>query len=107
MDWEVVNGITGAISAISGIGGFAFYKKSESTNSAVSSAIKSNKKIASFIIACAGWALCCLCVLWIFEPFGSYPLPTEYRQFYGVILSFPGLFILFLGLRALKKEFLL
>jgi glucose uptake protein GlcU len=98
MDWEVINGITGLISAmcaVVGIGYFSSYKSDE--NSSEESTLLSKEKLASFVIACSGWALCCLSYLWVFEPYGSFPRDEEYRHLFGVILGFPAVVILLYG----------
>ncbi len=56
------------------------------------------------LLASSGWALCCLCYLWIFEPFGSYPSRWDLKKFYGVILAFPALVVFFLGLKLLRNK---
>jgi len=103
MDWELLNGITGLISAVCAIisaGYFSFHKDgSEETEP---KAVLSARKLASFLVASSGWALCCLSFLWVFEPFGGIPTDDEYRQFYGVILAFPAFVVFNFGLGLLR-----
>ncbi len=98
MDWEIINGITGLVSAICavlGVGYFSSHRRTE--NIANEHTLLSTEKLASFIIACSGWALCCLSFLWVAEPYGSHPRDDEYRHFFGVILGFPALVIFLYG----------
>ena len=98
MDWEVINGITGLVSAIcavAGIGYFSSHKRTE--NGDASPNLLSTERLVSFVIASSGWALCCLSFLWVAEPYGSSPLDGEFRHFFGVILGFPALVIFFYG----------
>ena len=105
MDWGVINGIAGIISsicAIISIGYLATHKtKPTSTQS---SNILTLDKLISFLLACSGWVLICLSFLWAFEPFGTYPLDTEYKQFYGVLLAFPALIIFQFGYKVMQKQ---
>lgn len=105
MNWEVVNGITGLVSAICavlGIGYFGFHKSTTHTNE--NQPILKMDNLVSFVVACSGWALCCLSFLWVVEPFGCCPLPREYQQFFGVILAFPALVIFLFGLNLLQGK---
>ncbi|WP_421722030.1 hypothetical protein [Alloalcanivorax xenomutans] len=105
MDWELLNGITGLISAVCAIisvGYISFHE--ERPGQAGPEAVLSTRKLASFLVACSGWALCCLSFLWVFEPFGRFPLDAEYRQFYGVILAFPAGVLLNFGLGLLRSD---
>ena len=97
MDWEVINGITGLVSAICAVAGIGYFTTHNSSQNNPHSLLSASK-FASFIVACSGWALCCLSYLWIEEPYGSYPRDSEYRQFFGVILAFPAAVILFYGI---------
>lgn len=104
MDWEVINGITGIISAVgafSGVGYVAFGRnKKEASNSNEPLTLG---KLASFSIACSGWALCCLAFLWVMEPYGPYVTDREYQQFFGIIISFPALIVLLFGISLLQS----
>lgn len=103
MDWELINGITGFISAIgafSGIGFVAFGREKEETK--FSHSLISLQKLASFTIACSGWALCCLAFLWVAEPYGPFVTDRNYQQFFGIILAFPALVIFAFGVNLLQ-----
>jgi hypothetical protein len=105
MDWELLNGVTGLISAVCAIisvGYFSFHK--ESPYKTGPEAVLSVRKLASFLVACSGWALCCLSFLWVFEPFGRFPSDAEYRQLYGVILAFPAYVLLNFGMGLLRSN---
>ena len=102
MDWQVVNGITGIVSAIAAVVSVAYIRVSKlPTTEGDGLAALSSYQLASFIIVCSGWALCCLAGLWVFEPFGSYPSPSEYQQLFGVILALPALILLKFGVELL------
>ena len=97
MGWELINGITGIVSAVCaviGIGYFGFHKDTPVEKTT----LLSMHKLMSFVVACSGWALCCLSFLWITEPYGCCPLPSDYQQFFGVILGFPAIVVFMFGL---------
>lgn len=105
MSWEVINGITGLVSALCAllsVGYVSFHRAPQ--KDVESRSILGFHKLASFVIACSGWALCCLSFLWVAEPFGSYPLPLEYQQFYGVIIAFPAIVIFMFGMNLLQGQ---
>lgn len=105
MDWDVVNGFTGIVSAISAIVGLGYsavpHKLDDKSELGLTRYL-STKKIMFFMVACSGWILCCLSYLWIVEPYGSYVSSDNYQQFYGILIAFPALIILFTGLRLLN-----
>jgi len=101
MDWEVINGVTGIVSAVgafSGIRFVAFGKEENSSN------VFGKKKLASFTIASSGWALCCLTFLWVMEPYGPFVTDRDYQQFFGIILAFPAIVILLFGINLMQAE---
>lgn len=101
MDWELINGITGIVSAVSavlGIGYFRFHKETP----AEEASLLSMHKLMSFIVACSGWALCCLSFLWVVEPYGCCPLSSDYQHFFGVMLGFPAIVVFIFGLGLLQ-----
>lgn len=102
MDWEIVNGITGIISAIAAVCGVGYFGTHSSKPKTTEEPILSTHKLASFVVACSGWALCCLSFLWVAEPFGRYPSDGEYQQFFGVILTFPAVVIFRFGIGLLQ-----
>lgn len=104
MDWEIANGITGIISAIAAVCGIGYFGTHSSKRKPKEEPILSTYKIASFVVACSGWALCCLSFLWVIEPFGSYPTSSEYQQFFGIILAFPAIVIFLFGLDLLQVQ---
>lgn len=106
MDWNVVNGIAGIVSAICAVVSLSYlgFERIRSKDSEPSQAIRSFHKFMSFVLASSGWALCCLAVLWIFEPYGCCPTRNEYRQFYGIVLGFPALVIFLAGVALLRGK---
>ncbi|WP_160151765.1 hypothetical protein [Microbulbifer sp. ALW1] len=103
MDWEIVNGVTGLVSASMAILGIFQYRKISSEVSQPKSGNRSQKFYA-FWIASAGWALCCLSYLWLIQPYGMYPSDREYKQFFGIVLGFPALVIFLYGVNLLQGE---
>ncbi|MDX1462202.1 MAG: hypothetical protein R3359_04030 [Marinirhabdus sp.] len=98
MDWKVINGITGLISAICAIAGIGYFSSHKRTqNDEESSNLLSTERLVSFVIASSGWALSCLSFLWVTEPYGAFPSDKEFRHFFGVILGFPALILFFYG----------
>ena len=105
MDWEVINGITGLISAICAVLSIGYiYNRKHSHQTDEQQTILTANNAASFIIACSGWTLCCLSFLWVVEPFGRYPTAEEYQQFYGVIIAFPALVLFRFGVLLLQDR---
>lgn len=101
MDWELINGITGIVSAVCAllsIGYLGFHKGAPVEEAT----LLSLHKLMSFVVVCSGWALCCLSFLWVAEPYGCCPLSSDYRQFFGVILGFPAIVVFMFGLRLLQ-----
>ena len=98
MNWEVINGVTGIIGAISALTSIIYLQKSTKKN-IINNKIISTYKFMSFLLACSGWVLLCLCYLWLFKPYGSYPLPYQYQQFFGFLLIFPAMVLFGFGLK--------
>jgi hypothetical protein len=107
MDWEIVNGVTGLISAVCAVLSIVYLSLQttpERGSEAARQGVISSYKLASFVIACSGWALCCLSFLWVVEPYGSYPSREDYQHFYGIIIAFPAIVILMFGLGLLQEQ---
>ena len=103
MNWELINGITGIVSAICavlGVGYFGFQKGVP----AEEVSILSMRKLMSFVVACSGWALCCLSFLWVAKPYGCCPIPPDYQHFFGVMLGFPATVVFLFGLNLLQGQ---
>ena len=103
MDWELVNGITGLISAICAIVGIGYFGFEKDITPSVEERTSFNmRKLVSFVIACSGWVLCCLSYLWIAEPYGCCMSSSEYQHFYGVVLGFPAVVVFFFGVKLMQ-----
>lgn len=103
MNWEVVNGITGIISASCAIVSIAYFSTHSKQEAAeISSNMLTVQKTMSFLLVCSGWILCCLSFLWLVEPYGSYVSNDDHQNFLGVILALPALIIFLYGLNQLK-----
>ena len=103
MDWEVVNGITGIIGALSAIASIRYistFKKEPLENHK----IVSTYKLMSFLLACSGWILLCFAYLWLFEPFGMHISDSDYQKFFGAVLSFPAIIMLAFGIKLMGNE---
>lgn len=103
MSWEVVNGITGIISAISAVISIKYVSTNSETVTPKNKLI-STYKVMCFLLFCSGWTLCCLAYLLIFEPFGSTVMAREYREFFGYVLSVPSLIVLRFGMSILLTK---
>ena len=103
MNWEVLNGVTGIISAICAvvsIGYFSTHSKEDADEAA--SNMLTVKQIMSFLLVCSGWVLWCLSFLWFFEPYGSFISHKDYRNFLGVILALLALIVFIYGINQLQ-----
>jgi hypothetical protein len=104
LDWEAINGITGIVSAICALGSIGYFSTQDKALSQSNNRVVSTYKIMSFLLACSGWLLGCLAILWIFEPYGCCPMKSEYQHFSGFLLSFPALVIFIFGVRVMRNE---
>tara|TARA_R110000744_G_C19326862_1_gene558142 strand:- start:1001 stop:1345 length:345 start_codon:yes stop_codon:yes gene_type:complete len=104
MDWETVNGITGLISATCSVLGLGYFGMKRKSEIGASDRTLTFPMFMSFLLISGGWALLCLCGLWIFEPFGSYMRDEHYLKFYGVVLVLPSLLVLNFGFSTLKVQ---
>ncbi len=103
MDWEVINGITGVISAICAIGSIGYFFTQDVRKSERSNKVISTYKLMSFLLACSGWVLCCLAILWVFEPYGCCPTRYDYQNFSGFLIAFPALVLFTFGVRVMQE----
>lgn len=104
MDWEVINGITGIVSAIGAIASIGYLGTHQKNINEESNSILTLHKFMAFLLACSGWVLCCLSFLWVIEPYGGFPLDREYQHFFGVMLAFPAIIIFIFGLKVMQGE---
>jgi len=104
MNWEVVNGITGFISAICALISIVYLGTNSMNKNDSKNTILSKFQLISFMLFCSGWVLSCLSFLWFIEPYGSYMSDKDYQNFFGVILGFPAVIILMYGLNLLQGE---
>lgn len=104
MDWDVLNGVTGVISAICSILGLGYFGRKSKYENETSGRILSMPKFMAFLLSSAGWSLLCLSGLWVLEPFGSFVDDREYLTFYGVVLAYPSLMIFMFGLSVLEEQ---
>ena len=93
MNFETVNVISGIVSAVCAIISAIYLCLGHKLESKDGRLVwKSPVQLTvTILLASSAWALCCLCCLWIFEPFGSYVTDSNYLKFYGVILAFPAI----------------
>ncbi|QCF25356.1 hypothetical protein soil367_05095 [Hydrocarboniclastica marina] len=105
MNWEVVNGFTGIVSATCAFVSLLYlgFEQRRAT-STESHATLSMHSFMSLILATSGWALLCLSGFWIFEPFGCCPLDQEYLKLYGVILAFPAGVLFLAGMKLMNPN---
>lgn len=95
MDWEVINGITGIVSAISAVIGIKYLAQVPKKEHDFS--VISTESISRLVITSSGWALCCLCYLLTVKPFGSFVTDRDYQTFYGWVLACPALLVFLKG----------
>jgi len=98
MNWEQLNAITGLVSAVCAVLSLAYFNKTKSSDESLQdTSILSARKLIAFLLGWSGWCLACLCILWLFQPFGRLPTSYEYKQFYAVIIAFPAFVFLRIG----------
>lgn len=105
MRWELVNEITGVISAACAVLGVIMQRNAPPALTHYDRhQLLSRRRPASFLLASSGSALCCLCFLLVFEPYGRFISHREYIQFYGVVLCVPALLTLRFGVLLANQE---
>ena len=103
MDWEVVNGITGIVSAVCAVVSLAYLGfESRRPANIERHSILSMHRFMSLVLASSGWALLCLSGLWIFEPFGCCPMDEDYLKLYGVVIAFPAGVLFLAGIKLMQ-----
>ena len=107
MDWELVNGITGIVSAICAIFSLVYFNnvEAEIETNQKQSTILSKYQLMSFMLFCSGWCLLCLAFLWIAEPYGVIISDREYLNFFGFLISLPAIIILFYSFKLLDGKY--
>ena len=104
MNWEVINGISTVVSAICATISLTYMLYPQKKREKSLERLISLEKFMHFLLASSGWILVCMSFLWVFEPYGTFPIESEYRNFYGVLLSFPALIILITGIKLLQTR---
>jgi hypothetical protein len=106
VNWDAVNGITGLVSAVCAVIGLVIQSRahSEEITSGGGGSLLPRRYLASFLLVSSGWALCSLCFLLVFEPFGSYVSDRDYIKFYGIVLSVPAFLILRCGISMAERD---
>jgi magnesium-transporting ATPase (P-type) len=104
MGWEHINGIAGIVSAICSVVSLGYFGSKNKNDMSNTQRVLSFSGFMAFSLACSGWVLVCISLFLIFEPFGSHPLPREYKQFYGVVLAFPSMLIFIFGVNVLQIQ---
>lgn len=106
MDFEVINAATGGVSAICSLISLVYLKAEQHhlNDISVDRRSLSMHNLMAIMLATSGWAMICLCFLWIFEPFGCCPSSEDYRKFYAAILFLPSFFIFGMGMKLLREK---
>jgi len=105
MNCEIVNGVTGIISAICAVislGYMTTHKQRGEQDSKYR--VLSDYQLMSFMLLCSGWVLSCLSFLWFMEPYGRFVSNEDYQNFFGVVLGLPAFIILLYGIRLLQGD---
>lgn len=99
MDWEQINAITGFISAACAVLSLVYFNRTEPLSKKIqTTSILTTYKLFSFLLGWSGWCLACLSFLWFFQPFGYLPSEKEYKKFYAVIIAFPAIVFIRVGI---------
>lgn len=104
MDLDIINVITGFVSAFCAVIGLVLLRSKKVQNENTNNKVISLKNILVLIIISSGWFLSCISYLLVFEPYGSFITSYDYKNFYGWLLSFPAIIILSFGLRLLTSS---
>lgn len=104
MNWEVINGVAGIVSALCAIASLGYLGTHKTIIQEENNSILTLHKFMAFLLACSGWMLCCLSFLWVVEPYGSFPMDSEYQNFFGVMLAFPAITIFMFGLKVMQAD---
>lgn len=104
MNWELINGITGIVSALCALLSTAYFlfQNKFANFPPKQSVSRLLDRMVAFLLACSGWILCCLSFLWVLEPYGSHPTDSEYRHFFGVMIVFPAVVIFIFGINLMR-----
>ncbi|CCN45253.1 membrane hypothetical protein [Vibrio nigripulchritudo MADA3029] len=103
LEWEVINGITGIVSAICSILGVGYFGTKRKSEIGTSDRMLTLPTVMAFLFSSGGWGLLCLCGLWVFEPFGSFVSSDDYLKFYGVVLALPAFMVFGFGLSTIRE----
>lgn len=105
MDWEQLNAITGLVSAVCAVLSFVYFNNTKPlSENAQAIPILSTYKLISFLLGWSGWCLACLSFLWFFQPFGSFPSEEDYKKFYAVVIAFPAMVFLNVGISLMSVK---
>ncbi|MEK0157909.1 hypothetical protein WLQ65_01905 [Pseudoalteromonas piscicida] len=106
MDWEVVSGITGIISAVCAIVSILFFNRYPKIDKSSKEklGVISKFQLMAFLLVCSGWTLSCISFLYLGEPYGSFVSDGDYKSFFGFVIALPSGIILLNGLNLLKAK---
>jgi len=92
IDWEVVSGITGIVSAIVAvISLFVLFRGGE--NPPTGAGENTKRTILYYLLFCSAWVLLVIAFNWIFEPFGGSLTRWDEKKLYGIMISAPALML--------------
>lgn len=98
MNWEIISGISGLISAVIAV--ISLFKiKPFVSNNEKSYKDKIKEKYFSYVLACCGWVLCVLSWAWLSNEYGSLITDREMKEVLGITLSFPAIILFTYGLK--------
>lgn len=99
VEWEVVSGISGVISAVVALisfGNLALSRKRQKTNGILGA------QPAHYLLFCSGWVLLVISYNWCFEPFGPFIMRHDEKKLYGAMLGVPALMVTLFAFKKLN-----
>lgn len=106
VDWEVVNGVTGVISAVAAVVSLFFVWLSRLHRDEGKNAVQRPvlAGVLGFVLVSASWIVCVMSFNFVFEPFGSFVGDDEARTLFGIAIGVPALIALRYGVRLMLSN---
>ena len=106
IEWEVVNGITGVISAVAAVTSLllVFLSRLQRSKADVPARAPVLSGILGFILVSASWIVCVMSFNFIVDPFGPYVSNDDERTLFGVAIGLPAVIALWHSVRLMLSS---